>query len=125
MDIMISIRELEQAPRAVRDWLVGSLARQLALLPAADAPAPASPDLAELSPAAAAVLFEQLRNDYLACQLLLEFGRDNAVHEAEPSRLHRLAVADVLHHLRLGSSERFVAALKRISEAWAAIAPAG
>lgn len=123
MDILISAADLEKAPRPVRDWLVNLLARQLTVPPAPDAAASGALDLAEISPRDAAILFDRLRTDYFACQVLLEFGRDNPVQQPEPPGIHRLAVADVLHHLRLGSPDQLIAALNRIATLWGEIAP--
>jgi len=122
MDILISADELEQAPGAVRNWLANMLVRQLSPPSAADPAAARPPSLADVSASDAVTLFERLRNDYFACQVLLEFGRDSAVPQPEPAGIHRLAVTDVLHHLRLNGPQQFVAALNRIGEVWAEIA---
>lgn len=125
MDILIAAGDLEQAPRVVKDWLVTTLARQLALTSAPGRAASGLLNLAEISVRDAATVLETLRNDYLACQVLLEFGRDNGDQQPESSGLHRLAVVDALHHLRLSAVDQLVAALNRVAETWSAMFPAG
>ena len=74
--------------------------------------------LAECSAEEAALVLEQVRDDYLTSQVFFELSRDVSREGSVPSGLHRIAIADILRHTRLGDAEHLATCLDRINAAF-------
>lgn len=115
IDFVIRAEDLKTAPPEVLDWIRSRVRAELALgdeTPEQDK----APALAALSPAEAGQVLEGVRSDYLTSQVFLELGRDAPHMPGEPAGLHRIAIADVLKHTRLGDTDHLGACLERINE---------
>ena len=77
--------------------------------------------LAECSGEEAALVLEQIRDDYLTSQVFFELSRDVSREGSVPSGLHRIAIADILRHTRLGDGEHLATCLDRINAAFQAV----
>jgi hypothetical protein len=123
VDLVLKAEQVRSAPREVKDWIGMILMEELALEsgPVHRDEHAGEPKLAECSPEEAGLVLEQIRDDYLACQVFFELCRDTTRARAEGSELHRIAIQDILRHTRLGDAQHLAACLDRISEAFQAV----
>jgi hypothetical protein len=114
--LVLSADQLRSAPEEVKNWLRGLLQRELLL--GGEAEIAPSQMLAECSPDEAALVLRQIHNDYLACQVFFELGREDPVETARRSVLHRTSVDEIMHHVPVGDVQHLVACLEEISNAF-------
>lgn len=118
IDFVIRAEDLRNAPPVVREWVRALVRAELALEPE-EGPAREEPaGLAALTPTEAGQILEFIRSDYLTSQVFFELGRDAAHLPGEPAGLHRIAIADILRHTRLGDADHLGTCLDRINEAF-------
>lgn len=118
MDILITADEYARAPRLVREWIDATISAQLGLARNDGLGGNGLEQLVALSAEQAAALLEEIRNDYVACQVFFELGRSGADEGTEPDGWHRLPLLDIMHHTRLADPSQVLAVLERISEAF-------
>jgi len=123
IDVVLSGEQIRSAPREVKEWI-----RSILLAELTPAPEPehargemGEATLAECTVTEAGRVLEQIRDDYLACQVFFELSRDNLLDQNEPPGLHRIPIAEILRHTRLGDLEHLGAYLDRIGEAFQAV----
>jgi hypothetical protein len=123
VNLVLSAEQIKSAPPEVKEWIKSLLMVELTL--------PAAPEheqderrketLARCTVAEAGLVLEQIRDDYLACQVFFELSRDNLRERTDSSELHRIPIAEILRHTRLGDPEHLAACLDRISAAFQAV----
>jgi hypothetical protein len=116
--LLLSSEELKTAPAEVKNWL-----RSLLLENGFDSipERPIESGLAKLSTEEASLVLDRIRNDYIACQVFFELGRDSPAERTPVGELHRTAITELVRHARLGSAEQLTACLERILEAFQAV----
>ena len=77
--------------------------------------------LAECSFDEANLILQQIRDDYIACQVFFELSRDDLREHLGPPDLHRSPIAHILSHTRLSNPKHFSIYLNRINEAFQAV----
>jgi hypothetical protein len=104
----------------VREWIKSILLVELSLAPGPEHGQSEMREatLAECTVAEAGLVLEQIRDDYLASQVFFELGRDNLREKTELPGLHRISVAEILRHTRLGDPQHLAACLERIGAAF-------
>jgi hypothetical protein len=117
VDVLLKAEQIKTAPREVKAWLNAVLEQELNLKP--DPSTAPSNVLAECTIEEAALVLAGLQSDYLACQVFFELGRDRPVENTAATRLHRVALETVMHHVRLDSVEHLATCLGEISRAFA------
>jgi hypothetical protein len=124
VDFVITAEELRSAPQQVREWLAAQLLGAVggaAMPPAAEARQ--EPTLAAITPEEAAGMLELLRNDYLSSQVFFELGRDASDYALQRPAAHRIALADIVRHTRLGDLDHLAACLDAIAAAFRQVHP--
>ncbi|MCK3779419.1 hypothetical protein MZK49_22215 [Ensifer sesbaniae] len=122
VDLVLSQAQIRSAPPEVKEWLRTILLDELALGPEPSARHGEDEiSLDECTPKEAGLVLEHIRDDYITCQIFFELGRDTPRDKLEPRRLHRIAIADILRHTRLGDAEHLAASLETIREAFQAV----
>lgn len=117
VDLLLKADQIKSAPREVKNWLKAMLERDLSLMP--DSNTNPSWALAECTIEEAALVLAAIQNDYLACQVFFELGRDQYVEDTPPNRFHKVSLTIVMHHVRLSSGEHLIACLEEISQTFA------
>ena len=119
VDLVLTAAQIRSAPSAVRVWVRNLLAAELGL--------PLEPQeetartLAECTVNEAAQILERIQNDYLACQLFFELGRERIPGRAPAASAHRTALEEIMHHVRLTDVDHLAAGLDEIGRAFRAI----
>lgn len=120
VDIVLSQAQIRSAPSEVKEWLRNLLLEELdmGLQPTGAYEKEAEISLTECSFKDAGLLLEQIRNDYITCQIFFELGRDNPIDRLGQRTLHRIAITDILRHTRLADAEHLSASLAKIRAAF-------
>jgi hypothetical protein len=120
VDLVLSAEQIRSAPREVKEWIKSIFLTELTLAagPEHERGEMREATLAECTVAEAGLVLEQIRDDYLACQVFFELSRDSLREKMESAELHRIPVAEILRHTRLGDPEHLAACLDRISVAF-------
>ncbi|MDR3472076.1 MAG: hypothetical protein P4M09_10345 [Devosia sp.] len=124
VDLVIKAEDLRAAPQQVREWLAAQLLDNLniAAVPSGSETRQ-EPTLAALTTEEAARMLELLRSDYLASQVFFELGRDAPDYALQRPAAHRIALADIVRHTRLGDLDHLAACLDSISAAFRQVHP--
>lgn len=120
VDLLISAAQVKSAPHEVKEWIRLTILEDFALEPEPGHGLEKTTEvaLAECSLDEANLVLEQIRDDYVACQVFFELGRDSPREQAVPSELHRIAIGNILRHTRLANPEHLGMWLNRIGEAF-------
>lgn len=123
VDLILSQEQIISAPPEVKEWLKTLLLEELeiGLLPAGVSEKEREIALTECGFKEAGLLLEQIRNDYVTCQVFFELGRDNPINRLGQGTLHRISIADILQHTRLADAEHLYASLAKIRDAFRTI----
>lgn len=123
VDLVISAAQIKSAPHEVKEWIRATILDELALEsePGHGLENRTGAALAECSLEEASLVLEQIRDDYIACQVFFELGRDSLREQTVPPELHRIAIANILRHIRLGDPKHLGTCLNRIGEAFQAV----
>jgi len=121
VEIVLTSEQIRSAPQEVKDWIRSLLDRELAFAhkPAfetADARV-GVPSLSACSREEAAMLLQQIREDYLACQVLFELGRDDFAGPRQ-GELHRVGLGEIMRHIRLQDSRHLAECFAGIGAAF-------
>jgi hypothetical protein len=121
VNLVLTPDQVRSAPAFVRQWIRSLLAADFDFPVAAaeSGDAAAANALAECSLDEAALVLQQIQNDYLACQVFFDLGREEGaagLHGA--SAIHRTSLAAIMQHVRLPDIEHLVAYLDEIARAY-------
>ena len=109
--------ELMTAPPEVRQWALGQIESGLAtMMRAAGAPPTHPGTLAGCTLDDAAQLFDLIKTDFAAVQVLFELGRDRPMTDTGQP-LHALSFPDMIRHTRLNNT-RLIECLRTINRAY-------
>lgn len=110
--------ELMTAPAEVRQWVISRVEGGLAtMMRAGPAPAAHSGTLASCTIDEAAQLFDLIKTDFAAVQVLFELGRDRPMADVGQQPLHALSLSDMIRHTRLDDA-RLLECLRTINLAY-------
>ncbi|WP_429818397.1 hypothetical protein [Ensifer sp. B1-9] len=120
VDLVLSQAQIRSAPQEVKEWLRTILLEELdiGLQPVGADEKEAEISLTECGFKEAGLVLEQIRNDYITCQIFFELGRDSPSDRLGQQRLRRIAIADILRHTRLADAEHLSASLVKIRDAF-------
>jgi len=118
--LVLTADQIRSAPPEVRQWVRNLLAAELelAIEPDGHGAVAAPRALAECSVDEAALILQQIQNDYLTCQVFFELGREDAAGKVRPEPVRRTSLAEIMHHTKLSDVEHLVACLDEIRRAF-------
>jgi hypothetical protein len=109
--------QLMSAPTEVRQWVLSQIEGTVAaMMRGPTSPVPHSATLAGCTVAEAAQLFDLIRDDLAAVQVLFELGRDRPMIDGSQP-LHALSLAEMIRHTRL-DNKRLIECLQTINRAY-------
>jgi hypothetical protein len=114
-----SAEQIRSAPPEVRRWIEEQITRTLGLpiTGVHDGAETHSGGIAVCSLEEAAAILQRIQEDYLACQVFLELGREGGSGVSYPPELHAIGIADILRHTRIGEGSRLAACFQAINAA--------
>jgi len=120
VNLVLSADQIRSAPPPVREWVRNLLAAELDLPvePMEHREATAARTLTECTVDEAALILQQIQNDYLACQVFFELGREDATAKSRSALIHRTSLEEIMHHVKLADVKHLVACLEEISRAF-------
>ena len=122
VDIVLRAEQVRSAPREVRDWIGALLVAELSLEGQGhEQHGLEEESLPALSADEAVQMFERMRDDYLACQVFLELGRDSRQVDGAYAPLRRIAIGDIVLHARLRDADQLMDCLTKINETFSAV----
>lgn len=123
VDLVLNQAQIVAAPPEVKEWLRTILLEELdiALQPAGASEKESEIALTECGFKEAGLILEQIRSDYVTCQVFFELGRDNPINRLGQGTLHRIAITDILRHTRLADAEHLYASLAKIRDAFRSV----
>ena len=109
VDVLLSAAEIKSAPHHVKEWIKATILEGLALEPEPEQILEKETELvlAECSFDEANLILQQIRDDYIACQVFFELSRDDLREHLGPPDLHRSPIAHILSHTRLSNPKHF------------------
>jgi hypothetical protein len=121
--VVLMPEQIRSAPPEVRAWLRSQIEAEMAAGAAPDVPpvpgvgdTPGGCSLAE-----AADLLQRIHDDFAACQVFFELGRDVPASRPVSPNLHRVALGDLARYTRIADARRLVAAIEEINRAFQAL----
>jgi len=123
VNLVLTADQIRSAPQPVREWVRNLLAAELDLpiKPIEHREETAARTLAECTVDEAALVLQQIQNDYLACQVFFELGREGVTGKAPTASVHRISLEEIMHHVKLTDVEHLVACLEEIGRAFRAV----
>jgi hypothetical protein len=120
VDLVLNADQIRSAPREVREWLKSVVEQELARGDTYEEQPRQAPSLAlaECSPQEAALILEQIQNDYLASQVFFELGREDPLDRDRSSLLRRTSLEQIMHHVKFTDIEHLAVCLDEISDAF-------
>jgi len=119
VNLVLTNDQIRSAPLPVREWVRNLLAAELDLPVRAMEPREETArTLAECTVDEAALILEGIQNDYLACQVFFELGREAVPGRAPPASIRRTSLEEIMHHVRLTDVQHLAACLDEIGQAF-------